>query len=146
MPVLVPIALLTNYWWKEIRFRKRILAIGLLFPALAFVLYFAALITNKSSYYSNSDKFLIENHFDSTLPIYHWQNKSYSSQFYTKGQVKVVADSNGLINRIDENQPFLIIIPHKKIKEIDPSTMSLLKELDANYKKGIYQYKEKPDH
>ena len=89
------------------------------------------------------DKFLIENHYDGTVPLYNWQQKSYSSQFYTKGNLKVVEDINKLSERINENEPFLVIIPHKRITNIDVSTMNLFKELDSNYKKGIYLFNKK---
>lgn len=143
MPIMVPIALLINYWWSEFRSRKKILGISLLFPVLACLLYVVVLIGGKSSYYANSDKFLIENHYDGTVPLYHWQQKSYSSQFYTKGNVKSLEDVDKLSKRIDENQPFLVIIPHKRIANIDVSTMTQLQELDSNYKKGIYLFKKK---
>ena len=143
LPVMVPLALLINFWWQDFHSRKKILGIALIFPVLALLLYVVVLIGGKSTYYSNSDKFLIENHYDGTVPLYNWQQKSYSSQFYTKGNLKVVEDINKLSERINENEPFLVIIPHKRITNIDVSTMNLFKELDSNYKKGIYLFNKK---
>jgi 4-amino-4-deoxy-L-arabinose transferase-like glycosyltransferase len=143
MPVMVPITLLINHWWKDFRSKKRILGIAMIFPAMACLLYLGILISGKSEYYANSDKFLIENHYDGSMPVYHWEQKSYSSQFYTKGKVKTVEDLDNLNKRIIANQSFLVIIPHKRIPNIELSTMNLLQELDSNYKKGIYLYKQK---
>jgi len=142
MPVMVPIALLITHWWKNITHEKRIIGASLLFPALALLLYIGLNISNKMEFYMNSDKYLIENHIEENLPIYHWQNKSYSGQFYTKGTIKAIEDNNKLKEQIILKEPFLIIIPHKKIKNIDKKEMLLLKKVDANYKKGIYLFKE----
>ncbi len=142
MPVMVPIALLITYWWKDITYKKSIIGVGLAFPALAFLLFLAVSLSGKKEYYSNSDKYLIEEHIGDGIPIYHWQNKSYSSRFYTKGNIKAIENNDKLKEKLDSKNPFLIIIPHKKIDQIDRHDMELLKEIDLNYKKGIYIYKE----
>ena len=105
---------------------------------MAFFIYITAAFTNKTDFYINSDKFFIENHIDKNIPIHHWEKKSYSSQFYSKGSIKTIEDNTDLSKNIDLKQPFLIIIPHKKIKKIDKESLKLLKELKSNYKKSIY--------
>ena len=118
--------------------KKRSINIALTIPLLAFFIYIMAAFTNKTDFYINSDKFFIENHIDKNLPMYHWEKKSYSSQFYSKGSIKTIEDNTDLSKNIDLKQPFLIIIPHKKIKKIDKESLKLLKELESNYKKSIY--------
>lgn len=142
VPVLVPIALLITHWWKDILHKKRIIAASLVFPMLALLLYIGLTISGKKEFYINSDKYLIEKHIDDHLPIYHWQNKSYSGQFYTQGKIKVIEDNDTLKERLLSKEPFLIIIPHKKIDKIDKNNMALLKEMDSNYKKGIYIFRK----
>ncbi|WP_368050293.1 ArnT family glycosyltransferase [Lutibacter sp.] len=138
MPVMVPIALLITHWWEEIKHKKRIITIALTIPILAFFIFVTASLFNKSNYYINSDKFFIENNTDKNIPMYHWENKSYSSQFYSKGTIKIIEDNADLSKNLNSKKPFLIIIPHKKIKNIDKESMKLLKELESNYKKSIY--------
>lgn len=138
MPVMVPIALLIIHWWEEIKHQKRIINIGLIFPILAVILYVAISFTSKKNFYINSDKYFIEQHINDEIPIFHWQNKSYSGQFYSKGKLKALEDNNDLSKQLSLKKPFLLIIPHKKIKYIDESTMKQLKELESNYKKSIY--------
>ncbi len=142
MPVMVPVALLITYWWNEIKFKKRIIGIGLLFPSLALIAYIAISFSGKNEYYINSDKYLIERHISDNIPIYHWQNKSYSGQFYSKGKIETVKDNNELKKQQSYQDSFLIIIPHKKVEKIDKKIMTLLIELDSNYKKGIYLFKK----
>ncbi len=140
MPVMIPLALLISYWWNDLKNKKRFIAGALTFPIIALLFYIAVTISGKKEFYMNSDKYLIENNSINDLPIYHWQHKSYSSQFYTKGNIKVIKDSIELKKHISLNDSFIIIIPNKKLKYIDNSDMALLKQLDANYKKGIYIY------
>ena len=135
---MVPIALLITYWWEDIKHKKRIIGIGLIFPLLAVVLYISISFTSKKDFYVNSDKYFIEQHINDDIPIFHWETKSYSGQFYSKGKLKALEDNNALTEKISLKKPFLLIIPHKKIKNIDESTMKQLKELESNYKKSIY--------
>ena len=139
MPVMVPIALLITHYWNEIKHKKRIIGVGLIFPILALLLYISMSFTNKKDFYMNSDKYFIEKYMNDSLPIYHWQNKSYSGQFYSKGKIKALEDNIKLEEQLLSEKPFLIIIPHKKIKNIDKNSMNLLEEIDTNYKKSIYK-------
>ncbi len=138
MPIMVPIALLITYWWEDLKYPKRIIGIGLVFPILALVVYIAISFTSKKVFYINSDKYFIEQHINDNLPIFHWETKSYSGQFYSKGKLKAMENAQALTEQLSLKKPFLLIIPHKKIKNIDENTMSQLKELASNYKKSIY--------
>jgi len=140
MPVMVPVALLITHWWKDLKHHKRIVGGSLIFPLLALLFYIGLTISGQKEFYINTDKYLVEKHLDKNLPIYHWQNKSYSGQFYTKGNIKVIKDTLELKKHIALDSSFLVIIPHKKLKKIDAKDLTLLKQLETNYKKGIYIY------
>lgn len=142
MPVMVPIALLITHWWKDILHRKKIIIGSLVFPVLALLLYIGLTISDKKEFYINTDKYLIENTSDNYIPIYHWQNKSYSSQFYTNGSVKSFENNSKLEELLLAEKPFLIIIQHKRIDKINKATMLLLKEIDRNNKKSIYLFQK----
>tara|TARA_R110001583_G_scaffold5921_2_gene31196 strand:+ start:4441 stop:5841 length:1401 start_codon:yes stop_codon:yes gene_type:complete len=141
MPVMVPIALLTTHYWEEIKHKKRIIYIGLVVPIMALLLYFGLIFTNKMDFYVNSDKAFIENHVKENLPIYHWETKSYSGQFYSKGNIKTIVNNADLKTQIALNKPFLLIIPHKKVKNVDKDYMNLLQVVETNNKKSIYLFK-----
>jgi len=138
MPIMVPIALLITHWWKEILHRKKVIIGSLLFPIIALLFYIGITITNKKEFYINSDKYLIENTAENKIPIYYWHNKSYSSQFYSKGSINTVENNDELNELIISNNPFLIIIQHKRIDKISIKNLALLKEIDRNSKKSIY--------
>ena len=142
MPVMVPVALLISFYWNDITYKKRIINGALIFPILTLFLYIALTISGKKEFYMNSDKYLIENNTQENIPIYHWKNKSYSGQFYTKGAVKVVEDNLKLTEQLSLNNSFILLIPHKKLKDISSKNKSLLKEMDRNYKKGIYIFEQ----
>ncbi|NOR29098.1 MAG: phospholipid carrier-dependent glycosyltransferase [Lutibacter sp.] len=141
MPIMVPIALLITHWWKDLVNKNRIVFGSLLFPTIAFLLLIGLTISGKKEFYMNSDKYLIENISEKNLQIYHWQKKSYSGQFYTQGAIKAVKDTLELNKLISEKKPFLMIIPHKKIKKIDKKSIQNLEQIDSNNKKGMYIYK-----
>ena len=98
--------------------------------------------TSKKDFYINSDKYLIENTATKNLPIYYWQTKSYSSQFYSKGKVKEISDENDLRNHLSSDASFFVIIPHKRLKNIKDSSLNLLHKIDENYKNGMYLYEK----
>ncbi|WP_372794480.1 ArnT family glycosyltransferase [Lutibacter sp.] len=142
LPVMVPIALLITHWWKEILNSKKIIMWSLLFPVLVLLFYIGITISDKKEFYINTDKYLIENSSENNIPIYHWINKSYSGQFYTKGSIKSIEDNTKLEELILNKKPFLIIIQHKKLDKISKASMLLLKEIDRNNKKSIYLFKD----
>ena len=139
---MVPVALLISFYWNDLTYKKRIINGALIFPILALFLYIALTISGKKEFYMNSDKYLIENNAQENIPIYHWKNKSYSGQFYTKGAIKVIEDNPKLTEQLSLNNSFILLIPHKKLKDISSKNKSLLKEMDRNYKKGIYIFKK----
>ncbi len=142
MPIMVPIALFITYWWNEIKNRKRIIIISLLFPALAFVVYSVALISGKKDYYMNSDKYFVEKYIETDIPMYHWQEKSYSGQFYSKGKTFAIVDTLQLKEEIAKNQSFYLIIPKRRLKKINLKSLEPLQKIDSNFSKNIYILKK----
>jgi 4-amino-4-deoxy-L-arabinose transferase-like glycosyltransferase len=142
MPVMVPIALLITYWWEEFKHIKRIVYISLIFPGLALVLFIGIQFNPKLEYYINSDKYLISNNTTKEIPLYCWKIKSYSSQFYSKGAVKVIKNEQELINHLNKGNSFLLLISHKRFKKMDPVYLKSLQEIDKNNKNGMYLFKK----
>lgn len=142
MPVMVPIALLITYWWEEFKHIKRIVYISLIFPGLALLLFIGIQFNPKLEYYINSDKYLISNNITKEIPLYCWKIKSYSSQFYSKGAVKVIKNEQELINHLNKGNSFLLLISHKRFKKMDPVYLKSLQEIDKNNKNGMYLFKK----
>ena len=142
MPVMVPIALLITYWWEEFKHIKRIVYISLIFPGLALVLFIGIQFNPKLEYYINSDKYLIANNTTKEIPLYCWKIKSYSSQFYSKGAVKVIKNEQELTNHLNKGNSFLLLISHKRFKKMDPVYLKSLQEIDKNNKNGMYLFEK----
>jgi len=142
MPVMVPLALIITHYWNDIKRPNRIIEASLLFPAIALFLYIGLTLSNKKEHYINTDKFLVQKQLETNIPIYHWQIKSYSGQFYTKGKIGAIKDNNQLKEHISSQNEFYIIIPNKKLKKVDPSLITLLDKVDSNYKKATYHFKK----
>ncbi len=142
MPVMVPIALLITHWWNDIRKKKMLLKIGMILPVTVLLLFIFISFSGKKEFYANSDKYLIENNVTENVPVFHWQSKSYSGQFYTKGKMDVIENNKRLKTRINSGEPFMVIIPNKRIKLIDSLHLKQLTKIGANYKKGIYLFKK----
>lgn len=140
MPIMVPIALLITHWWKDFKYPKRVINGSLIFPFLALLFYIVISFSNKTEYYINSDKYLIENNETNNTPVFHYNKKSYSGQFYTEGRIDVIKDENSLKEHLLKKESFLVIIPLKYVKKIDPMILQKLKKVDGNYKKNVYLY------
>lgn len=142
MPVMVPIALLITYWWNEFKHQKRLIYISLIFPTVALILFLGMQFTSKKDYYINSDKYLIETTSAKNLPVFCWQVKSYSSQFYSKGAVQIIKDEQDLQHKIKSENSFLLIISKKRLKKKNSALLNSFKKLDENYKNSIYLYEK----
>ena len=140
MPVMVPLALLITHWWKSIKHQKTIIRLSLIVPVFSVIIYAYGSINNQLQFYSNTDKYFIENNaqFDN---IYHLEHKSYSGQFYSKGTIKSIS-----ISQMDELEPkesFCFIIPNRDFAKVSKKITDQLLLIESNYKKGIYTYKNK---
>ncbi len=139
MPVMVPIALLIISFWKEFKKRKNLLIGGMIFPMIAFLFYIIISQTPQLEYYINSDKYLIKNNRQNDGDIFHWEKKSYSGQFYTKGKLRILNDLNSENNKLLVSKS-LIIIPHREYQKLTTEEKRKLRLKSKNHKKGIYLY------
>ncbi len=145
LPVTIPIALLTVYYWDTYTNKKVILSLGSIFPILAIVAFIGISFTNKVDYYANSDKYLLQHQFVNTtnksIPIYYWKQKNYSGQFYSEGKAKEVKNEKELdsVSTIYPEIYFLISNKHKK--DISKEMLSKMNLLESNYKTSIYKIK-----
>ena len=144
LPVTIPIALLMVHWWKTYEKKKNLLLVGSIFPALAILVFFAAFLTGKLDFYMNSDKYLIENQqidFNKNEALYYWKDKSYSGQFYSIGNAKIVADTKQLDSVLASDSKLYFIITNKRKKDIPSAYKAQMKLLDSNFKSSIYLLK-----
>ncbi|MCY4560938.1 MAG: glycosyltransferase family 39 protein [Flavobacteriaceae bacterium] len=136
LPIMVPIALLVTSWWNEFRRRKVFLLIGVSISILMFSIVSLGLLLGTLKVHSNTDKYLIEN-IEEGFPLFHFDNKSYSSQFYSKGKI-ISIDEIDLENKISNQEHFRIIMNTKDTIKLSPIVLSQLKALDNNNKKTLF--------
>ncbi len=140
LPIMVPIALLTTYFWEQIKNKKGVILTSLIFPFLILISLAFSLFNNNLEQYSNTDKYLLTEQKENTeLNLYYLGDKSYSSQFYSKGKIKSISQVV-LQKKLDMDEFFKIIIPNKSLSKLDPKIMERLQVLDFNKKKKLYLY------
>ena len=140
LPVMTPVALLVAYWWPEIRNKAALVYISLVLPLLFLIVFIAGLSGNNIEHYSNTDKYLILNQSDSkSSDLYYLNRKSYSSQFYSRGKIKVVSQAE-LDEKLNGQVPFRIIILNKYLKSLNENETGKLRLIDSNYNRGLYAF------
>lgn len=138
MPVMVPLALLVVFWWKDIKYRKTVLTFAIAIPVLALAIFGYAKISNKLEIYAKTDKYLI-GHIQGSGPIFHFGKKSYSGQFYSGGKLKTIR-LDEVKERILGKEAFAIIIKNRDTSKIPKTILTHLSVLGRNNKKAIYWF------
>jgi 4-amino-4-deoxy-L-arabinose transferase-like glycosyltransferase len=138
LPVTIPMALWIHHYWFEIKARIIFLKIGVTIPLILLVIYLSGFANPLLE--NNTDKYLVSDAKNKT--IYTLDSKSYSSQFYTKGNIKKV---NSLIldKLIIQPQDFYIIINHKRWKQVPLNVKEKLTLIKSHKKRALYKYPKK---
>lgn len=137
LPSIIPIALIVEYYWKETRKKKTIIWLSLIFPILIVITTLVSFAGNNLEFYSKTDKYLLVNTDYSNDEIYYLGDKSYSSQFYSKGKIKNITPEQ-LLDKLNQHNEFYLIIEERDLKHINPSQFKELKLLRSNNFNGIY--------
>ncbi len=137
LPSMIPLALFINHFWENVKNKNIYIYYGLsVTTALIFVLYTGLA---KPLYMNNTDKYILKN-LDNNLPIYSLEQKSYSSQFYTKGRIEVI-DQEKFENLVTKDSKFYISISNNRWVSLSLSLKNKLEIINNNRKTGIYQFK-----
>ena len=138
LPSIVPIALLIDYYWSEIKKKKTIIVVSLIFPFLILLTTLVSAVNDNLEFYSKTDKYLLEQIDTNHTNLYYLGNKSYSSQFYSSGKIQSVTAEN-FNNNIFGKKDFIIIIENKDHDKIHAAMFERLKRLYANKNSTIYK-------
>jgi len=144
LPVMIPIALLTVHYWKNIKQKTLLIVLSLLIPFATLIGYGISQSGNKMEHLANTDKYMIERICKKEVPLYYFGEKSYSSQFYSKGKIKVLKTTNDLMELTSKNKTFFLLLPTKKISELPDSFFMNFKFLFKNKKTSIYRFLVEP--
>jgi 4-amino-4-deoxy-L-arabinose transferase-like glycosyltransferase len=142
LPVMIPTALLVLHFWNEIKQKELIIIISLIVPFASIIIYCIGLYDDNSKFYASSDKYLIQQSDQNKSQLYHFNTKSYSSQFYSSGKVKSITIDE-LKTIIKQEDKCYIIISKENIENIKPLLNNNFQLIDENKNKDIYEYLQK---
>jgi len=137
LPVMIPVALLGLHFWKDIKQKSLIIGIALIVPIASILVYAVGLYDQNIENYANSDKYLIQ-HIDSIKSeLYHFNTKSYSSQFYSAGKVKSI-NSSELQTMSEEEHGFYFLVAKGDAEKMEALLLKNFELIDENQKKRLY--------
>lgn len=137
LPSCIPVALFISYYWSSIKNKKIYIGTAIGLPMALFFVHLSGMA--KPLYSHTTDKYLIHS-LDQTTTIFVLDQKSYSSQFYTQGKVKVI-EIDQLKSAVNSQKTFNILLSNKQFEQLDDTIVSKLYRLDSNKKRGVYQFK-----
>ena len=140
LPSCIPVALVISHYWSTLKHKRIYLGFALGLPVLLFAVHLSGKI--KPLYTATTDKYLLEQ-ADPALDIFSLDQKSYSSQFYTKGNIKRI-DTAYLVQLLNTDKAFYLILLNKQWEELKTPHKNQLELIDSNSKKGLYQFKAIP--
>ena len=132
---MIPIALLIVESWITFKRKKNILKIALSLPALLFGAYF--LKPAQQAISESTDKYMVQQSVKDGTTLYALLFKSYSSQFYSKGRVKVITPEE-LESMINSSKIFSVIIQNRHKSQIAPEILKKLNPQIIRRKDGLY--------
>ncbi len=135
LPVMIPFALLVVHYWNGIQLKKIHIALSLTLPLLLTGVFFSGVVN--AVFLDNSDKTLVAAAPKQTA-IYALDWKSYSSQYYSRGKVKIVTAEN-LLQRLRKKEPFCVLIRHNDFQGLPLIVKAQLELLTQNKKRGVYK-------
>ena len=138
LPVMIPIALLITHHWTSFKRKKSLLCVAVGIPVLLIGAYF--LEPTQKILSNSTDKTLVFHPEVNSSELYAFPFKSYSSQFYSKGKIKIITP-NALEKMVEDSTSFSIIIKKRQLEDLSSKVISKLKLLMDRRKDGLYQFK-----
>ncbi|WP_347924896.1 glycosyltransferase family 39 protein [Pontimicrobium sp. SW4] len=144
LPVTIPIALLMVYYWHEFKNKKLLFILGSIFPFLVIVATcVVAFGDDKLLEDLNTDKYIVEKLIenDPNTPIYYWEKKSYSSRFYSSGDIKVIKETS-IDSIYNSHDKFIMLIRHKKIKTVPNKFQEKMVRIDSIKRTSVFMFEK----
>ena len=135
LPITVPAALLITHFWSEFKFKRYYLSISALLYFVLLPVFYSGVLDDTIQ--NNCDKELVKNEFVSDYSLFYLNYKSFSSQFYSLGAIKMI-NLEQLKEKLKNEERFAIIIENSEIKKMNLSTIKRLREIKKTKKKSIY--------
>ena len=137
LPIAAPASLLINHYWSDIKFKRYYIWISIILYLTILTFFYSGFIDKTIQ--NNCDKELVKDELVSDYSLYYLNYKSFSSQFYSLGSIKMI-NLDQLKRKIENEEKFAIIIENSEAKKIDLSTINKLKRINETKKKTLYIY------
>ena len=135
LPVAAPAALLVSHFWSEFKFKKYYIFVPTLLYLVSLPVLYSGVISETIN--KNCDKELVQNKLVSDYSLFYLNYKSFSSQFYSLGSIKMI-NLDQLKEKILSEEKFAVIIENSEIKKMELSTIEKLKAIKKTNKKILY--------
>ena len=135
LPIAVPAALLVTHFWSEFKFKRYYLSISALLYFVLLPVFYSGVLDDTIQ--NNCDKELVKNELVSDYSLFYLNYKSFSSQFYSLGAIKMI-NLEQLKEKLMNGERIAVIIENSEIKKMNLSTIKRLREIKKTNKKSIY--------
>ena len=92
LPIAVPAAFLITHFWSDFKFKRYYLSISALLYLVILPVFYSGVLDETIQ--SNCDKEFVENELVSDYSLFYLNYKSFSSQFYSLGSIKMINMDN----------------------------------------------------
>lgn len=135
LPVMIPISLIIINQWNSFKKEKTNLIISLSLPVILFGAYFIE--PTRQAIRKSTDKYMVQKSIEQEKPLYALLFKSYSSQFYSKGKIKVLTPIE-LENMVKSKKKFSIIIQNRHKSRVSQNIIEKLNPQIIRKNDGLY--------
>ncbi len=139
LPVMPPLALLMIHYWDSFKRKKTAIYVSMILPVAAVIVLIAGCVNHNMEKFSNTDKFVIQNLGEISKPLYYYGNKTYSSQFYSKGKVENLAPEQ-LDSICSISDSFYILISKRNLKKRKVTLPQGFDEIGESYKAKLFYF------
>lgn len=136
LPVMIPFALLIIHYWDDKSSKKTSFVMACTLPVLISITYLSGFMNPVFS--NNSDKELVDKIAHPTSPIFSLVEKTYSSQFYSKGKV-IVLNYEELNEKLSKDRPFYLIADHVYYDTLPQPIKKEFTKIKYTQKRGLYE-------
>jgi len=142
LPCTIPLALLVIHYYKSFIAQKGWFIAAFVVPIALLIGFVGVNTIYTDKKWHNTDKYLIELTKGSTIDIYAWKFKSYSSQFYTNGNIKVIDTKEDLTLLIEQGKEFYLLSRDSHFKSMPLKIKNQLQFMAKNRKSKLYKTKK----
>ena len=135
LPITTPAALLVVHFWTKFKFKRYFILMPVLLYLVLLPIFYSGVIDETIK--KNCDKELVQDKIVSDYSLFYLNYKSFSSQFYSLGSIKMI-NLEQLKEKTINKENFAVIVEISELKKIDLSTIKMLKEVKKSDKKILY--------